>query len=148
MMTQANGMHRQGTCCLHASRVAAGMAGFIALTAVLPLAHAQMYTPDPRIDFDMATNTFFGSTKDTKGRFLSGVTAQFKAENVTYVMTTDDAGRFKVHVPKSIKPGKLVFSCSKPGYRQVSAIKRPPPGHATTPVQADCVLSPLKAAVQ
>jgi hypothetical protein len=107
-----------------------------------------MYTPDPRIDFDMATNTFFGSTKDAEGHFLSGVTASFKADNITYVMTTDEAGRFKVHVPKYIEPGKLLFSCSKPGYTQLSATKRPPPGHATSPVQADCVLTRAKAAAQ
>ena len=131
-------------------RSAVGRVAACVLTSVaaLPVARAQMYTPDPRITLDMATTTFFGSTKDPDGHFLSGVTAQFKADNVTFVMTTDDAGRFKVHVPKYIEPAKITFSCSKPGYTQVSAIKRPPPGHATTPVQADCVLSPVKTAAK
>src|ERR1700675_2318712 len=101
IMRQANGTRGRGTSTRRTRHTARDLAvGVVALVAGLSVAHAQMYTPDPRIDFDMATNTFFGSTKDAEGRFLSGVTASFKADNITYVMTTDDAGRFKVHVPK------------------------------------------------
>lgn len=120
--------------------------GLAAAALSITVATAQIYTPDPRIDFDTATNTFFGSTKDTDGRFLSGVTAEFKAENVTYVQVTDDAGRFKVHIPKYIAAGEVKFTCSKSGYVMTRATKRPPPGHATSPVQADCVLTPRLAA--
>jgi hypothetical protein len=121
--------------------------GISALVGVLTFAAsgrwslAQLYTPDPKIDFDSATNTFFGSTKDEDGHFLSGVTASFAADNVTYVMTTDDAGRFKIHVPKYIAPSRVKFICSKPGYKMTRATKRPPPKGATTPIQADCVLT-------
>jgi hypothetical protein len=122
--------------------------GVLAFAASAERASAQLYTPDPRIDFDTANNVFFGSTKDADGNFLSGVTASFKADNVTYVMTTDDAGRFKVHIPKYIAFTRVKFSCSKPGYRMTRATKRPPPGGASTPIQADCVLVPTRSKVK
>jgi hypothetical protein len=121
------------------------LASVLTFAASTRRACAQLYTPDPRIDFDSATNTFFGSTKDEDGHFLSGVTASFTADNVTYVMTTDDAGRFKVHIPKYISPSRVKFSCSKPGYTMTHATKRPPPGGATSPIQADCVLTPAQS---
>lgn len=107
-------------------------------------ARAQLYMPDPKIDIDTATNTYFGSTKDQDGRFLSGVTVEFNADNTTYVMVTDEAGRYKLHIPKYFSPSQVKFNCSKPGFGLVRTTKRPPPGHALSPIQADCVLAPMR----
>ena len=112
------------------------------VTGQVSAAWAQLYMPDPKIDIDTATNTYFGSTKDTEGRFLSGVTVEFNADNTTYVMVTDDAGRYKLHIPKYFSPSQVKFNCSKPGFGLVRTTKRPPPAHALSPIQADCVLAP------
>jgi hypothetical protein len=125
-----------------------GVVFFGLLLAPVAAGWAQLYLPDPKIDIDTATNTYFGSTKDTEGRFLSGVTVEFSAENTSYIMVTDDAGRFKLHVPKYFAPSQLKFNCSKPGYGLVRAVKRRPPGGAISPVQADCVLAPKRASAR
>ena len=104
--------------------------------------HAQLYMLDPKIDINTAANTYFGSTKDSEGRFLSGVTVEFTADNTSYVMVTDEAGRFKVHIPKYFSPAEVKFNCSKPGYGLVRSMKRPPPKGTLSPVQADCILAP------
>ena len=101
----------------------------------------QMYAFDPKHPPANATaNVYFGSTKDARGNFLSGVTVQLEIDLVTYVMVTDDAGRFKLEVPKEVLPSMVKFLCSKPGYSQVRATKRPPPDKSASPIQADCVL--------
>ena len=114
------------------------------LLAPLSAGWAQIYLPDPKMDIDTAANTYFGSTKDTAGRFLSGVTVEFSAENTSYIMVTDDAGRFKLHIPKYFAPSALKFNCSKPCFVLARATKRRPPGGAVSPVQADCVLAPKR----
>lgn len=111
-------------------------------------AHAQMYLPDPSIRADDTTNTYFGSTKDVDGRLLSDVTVAVTGDNATYVMVTDDAGRFKIRVPKTLPAARLKFSCSKPGYALVRVVRRSPPKGAASPVQADCVFAPKPAAAK
>lgn len=114
----------------------------IALTLILAgQAGAQMYAFDPKHPPANATaNVYFGSTKDRSGHFLSGVTARLEIDQVTYVMVTDEAGRFKIGVPKEVLPSMVKFSCFKPGYIQIQATKRLPPDKAASPIQADCVL--------
>jgi hypothetical protein len=118
------------------------------LLAPVAAGWTQIYLPDPKMDIDTAANTYFGSTKDVAGRFLSGVTVEFSAENTSYIMVTDDAGRFKLHIPKYFAPNILKFNCSKPGFVLVRATKRRPPGRAISPVQADCMLAPKGASAR
>jgi hypothetical protein len=106
---------------------------------------AQMYSYDPANPPGSA-HVYFGSTKDSDGSFLSGVTVQLDAGNISFVMVTDDAGRFKIEVPQDLLPSQVKFSCSKPGYVQRRAVTRFPPNHAMSPVQADCVLERKSAA--
>jgi hypothetical protein len=108
---------------------------------------AQMYAFDPSNPPGNA-NVYFGSTKDRDGNFLDGVTVRLEVGQVTYVMVTDDAGRFKIEVSKEVEPSQVKFLCSKPGYIQVRATKRPPPNHALSPIQADCVLDRRGEAVK
>ena len=89
---------------------------------------------------DPANNVYFGSTKDSDGKFLSDVTVSLDTEATSYVMVTDDAGRFKIVIPKDILPSQVTFRCAKPGYVQLRAVTRPPPNKAISPMQADCVL--------
>jgi len=110
---------------------------------------AQMYTVDPRKhQGDQSWNVYFGSTKDSGGRPLSGVTVELEIEQVTYVIVTDDAGRFRIEVPREATPTQVKFTCSKPGFALIRATKRPPPNKAASPIQADCVLAPRSASVK
>jgi hypothetical protein len=141
----ASGNCRRNAASSFVVRIAAGAS---IAAAISNGADAQIYLPDTKPDVDQTTNVYFGSTKDTDGRFLSGVTASIKVDNATYLMVTDDAGRFKIRVPKNFPASRLKFSCSRPGYVLVRATKRPPPGNAPSPVQADCVLAPKPDAVK
>ena len=109
------------------------------LTLMCGGAAAQMYSYDPANPPGSA-HVYFGSTKDSDGNFLSGVTVQLDAGSITFVMVTDEAGRFKIEVPQDLLPSQVKFSCSKPGYVQRRAATRFPPNRALSPVQADCVL--------
>lgn len=108
---------------------------------------AQMYSYDPAHP-PASAHVYFGSTKDSDGNFLSGVTVQLDTGQTSFVMVTDDAGRFKIEVPQDLLPSQIKFSCSKPGYVQRRAVTRFPPNHALSPVQADCVLDHKSAADQ
>jgi len=123
-------------------------AATLVTTATGGAALAQMYLPDARIQADDTTNVYFGSTKDVDGHFLSGVAAEVRGGNATYVMVTDDAGRFKIRVPKALPASALKVGCSKPGYVLVRVVKRPPPKGATSPMQADCILAPGRTAAK
>ena len=110
-------------------------------------AHAQMYSYDPANPPGSA-HVYFGSTKDSDGNFLSGVTVHLDMGQITFVMVTDDAGRFRIEVPQDVLPSQIKFSCSKPGYVQRHAVTRFPPNHALSPVQADCLLDRKSAAAK
>jgi hypothetical protein len=100
---------------------------------------AQIYAYDPAHPIGSG-HVYFGSTKDTNGHSLSGVTVRLDAGQTTYVMVTDDAGRFRIEVPKELTADRVRFSCSKPGYTQLRATTRLAPNKAPSPIQADCVL--------
>jgi|ERR1700678_771127 hypothetical protein len=100
---------------------------------------AQMYSYDPTQP-PANGHIYFGSTKDADGNFLSGVTVALDVGETTYVMVTDEAGRFKIEVSNETMPSQVRFRCSKPGYIQLRAVQRLPPNKAPSPVQADCVL--------
>ena len=98
-----------------------------------------MYSYDPANPPGSA-HVYFGSTKDSDGNSLSGVTVQLDTGQITFVMVTDATGRFHIEVPQDLPPTQVKFSCSKPGYTQRRAVTRLPPKHALSPIQADCVL--------
>lgn len=125
-------------------RTATSIGCFTLLALLCGSANAQMYSYDPANPPGSA-HVYFGSTKDSDGNFLSGVTVQLDAGNISFVMVTDEAGRFKIEVPQDLLPSNVKFSCSKPGYVQRRAVTRFPPNHALSPVQADCVLEPKSA---
>ena len=58
----------------------------------------------------------------------------------TYVGVTDATGRFRLRLPRDIRPDQVSPRCSKRGYKLVKFIKRPPPRGATTPVEIDFIL--------
>jgi hypothetical protein len=126
------------------ARIAGSMGGAV-LLLICDAALAQMYSYDPANPPGSA-HVYFGSTKDSDGNFLSGVTVQLDAGQITFVMVTDDTGRFRIEVPQDLLPSQVKFSCSKPGYAQRRAVTRFPPNHALSPVQADCVLDRRGAA--
>ncbi len=111
----------------------------LATTAAAGSASAQMYVA-PLAAADPSANIYFGSAKDTTGNLLSDVTVSVDTEATTYIVVSDEIGRFKIAIPKDITPPEATFKCSKPGYVQLRATRRYPPRKATSPIQADCVL--------
>lgn len=112
----------------------------LVMLAFAPPSGAQIYNFDPANPPDKAMNVYFGSTKDTDGTSLAGVTVTLDIDVTTYVMVTDDDGRFKIRIPKGIAMSQVKFTCSRPGYVLYRASKRPPPDKSQSPIQADCVL--------
>jgi hypothetical protein len=127
--------------------LAKSMSCAVLMAAICGRADAQMYSYDPA-NPPGSGHVYFGSTKDMDGNFLSGVTVRLETGQMTFIMVTDDAGRFKIEVPQDLPPDKIKFSCSKVGYVQRRAVTRFPPSHAVSPVQADCVLDRKRIAAK
>ena len=110
------------------------------LAAIAARSMAQLYAFDPASPPNTAVNVYFGSMKDRDGKLLSDVTVRLDVERMTYVMVTDDAGRFKINIPRDIARSRVKFTCSRPGYALYRATMRLPPNKAQSPIQADCIL--------
>lgn len=80
---------------------------------------------------------YFGAVKDDKGAFLEGVTLIIQH---SYVLVTDDAGRFTGYIPADIPPDKALIGCAKPGYRFVKMTRRPGVTKTSKWVEIACVL--------
>jgi hypothetical protein len=83
---------------------------------------------------------YFGFAKDTHGTFLNGVKVTLKLPHVSFVVVTDVLGAYKIPVSHT-EPGDVNLSCDKDGYKQLSVLRRTPPGvDEQTSVEIDCTL--------
>jgi hypothetical protein len=84
--------------------------------------------------------SYFGFAKDTHGTFLNGVKVTLKLPHVSFVVVTDVLGAYKIPVSHT-EPGDVNLSCDKDGYKQLSVLRRTPPGvDEKTSVEIDCTL--------
>jgi hypothetical protein len=83
---------------------------------------------------------FFGTVKDTRGSAIAAARVNVKFKNMSFVTTTDAIGNFRIAT--TIDPEQSEVSCSKEGYRQSGATRRPPSSGAKSPVEVDCILRP------
>ena len=83
---------------------------------------------------------YFGSARDTGGGALQGATILITNKSSSYVFVTDNAGRFRAHLPSDATANKVTVSCSKAEFSLVRVTKRKSPGSAKPSVQVDCVL--------
>ena len=87
-------------------------------------------------------NIYFGSVRDGAGTLLPNTTVILdnSHNSSTYVGVTDAMGRYRLKLPRDIRPDQVSPRCSKRGYKLARFIKRTPPRGATTPVEIDFIL--------
>jgi hypothetical protein len=84
--------------------------------------------------------SYFGFARDAHGTFLNGVKVTLKLPHVSFVVVTDVLGAYKIPVSHT-EPGDVNLSCDKDGYKQLSVLRRTPPGvDEKTSVEIDCTL--------
>jgi hypothetical protein len=97
------------------------------------------YTFDPSAP-DEAGIHYFGSAKDSNGALLKGVLVSIESGRDSYVLITDELGRFKVTLPLGTVPESTAVRCSKAGYDLVRVSKRVEIKPSRFSVQVDCLL--------
>jgi hypothetical protein len=97
------------------------------------------YTFDPAAHDDNGIR-YFGSAKDSDGALLKGVVILIDSGWNSYVLVTDEVGRFKVTLPLGTVPEATAVKCSKVGYYFVRVIKRVEIKPSRLSVQVDCLL--------
>jgi hypothetical protein len=83
---------------------------------------------------------YFGSAKDDSGALLPNVSIQISSNNLTYMLVTDEQGRYRELVPLDMVPDKTTIKCFKAGYELVRLNTRLGPSAPKQTVQADCIL--------
>lgn len=83
---------------------------------------------------------YFGSAKDSGGKFLPDVTVQISGHESAYTFVTDDQGRFRGYLPLELTPDKMTAQCFKPGFESVRVTMRAGPKGPLRTAQVDCVL--------
>ena len=93
---------------------------------------------------------YFGFVRDQRGKFLQGatVTATIKTSGSSLSMQTNVLGHFTLPgFAKHINPDTVVVSCSKQGFKQVNVVRRQYKDRLLAPVEVQCTLAPVTAAV-
>lgn len=111
----------------------------VCASAWISLAHAQ-YTYNPANADEGPGIRYFGSAKDDKGALLPGVSVLLSTPQLSFLVVTDDQGRFRVNLPLDMRPENVTAKCFKAGLQVVQTSKRPGPTGPKTTVQVDCVL--------
>jgi hypothetical protein len=116
-----------------------GFLAVLAAAALLPSAALAQYTFDPNNADEQGPGIkYFGSVKDERGALIAGASILIAH---SFVLTSDNQGRFRGNIDVGYTADKTPVGCSKPGYAFVRALKRPgPPGGVKETVQVDCVL--------
>jgi hypothetical protein len=87
---------------------------------------------------------YFGSAKDASGALLPDVSIRIISDNLTYVLVTDEQGRFRENVMLDMVPEKVTIKCFKEGYQLIHLYTRPGASTHKQTVQVDCVLRASK----
>lgn len=87
---------------------------------------------------------FFGFAKDTRGKYLAGVSiAATTATGSSFVVQTDNMGRYKIPgFSKAVDAKRVQVTCSKSGYKLIARDRRMMRGNANVPIETNCVLAP------
>jgi hypothetical protein len=69
---------------------------------------------------------FFGVARDTRGLGVSGVEVMLRVkESPPVTLKTNILGMYRIHVGTAVAPGDIEVTCSKPGYKVASVVRRP-----------------------
>jgi hypothetical protein len=114
--------------------------GLIAAAAISSAA-AQQYLYSPTSPDEVPGIRYFGSAKDDRGALLAGVSIHLVIKNLSYVLVTNEQGRYSVDLPVKMRAEDIAVKCFKAGYAVVRLNKRRGPTAAPiATVQTDCVL--------
>ena len=81
---------------------------------------------DASTEPDGAGPVFFGVARDTRGVGVAGVEVRLQVQqSPPVIMRTNILGMYRIHVSPDVVPGSIEVTCSKPGYRQASVVRRP-----------------------
>jgi hypothetical protein len=83
---------------------------------------------------------YFGSAKDDRGALLPGVSILISNEKLSFLLVTDEQGRFRANLPLDMRAETVTPKCFKVGYQLVQMSKRLGPAGPKVTVQVDCVL--------
>lgn len=111
---------------------------------VLPLARAQ-YVSDPSSEDEKDSIRYFGAVKDIGGTVLPAATILITHKSSSFVFVTDEAGRFRGHLPLQAVAGQVSVRCFKADFAPVRLTKRAGPAGARPSVQVDCILRALSS---
>jgi hypothetical protein len=109
--------------------------------AAISSASAQQYLYSPTSPDEVPGIRYFGSAKDDRGALLAGVSIHLVIKNLSYVLVTNEQGRYSVDLPVKMRAEDIAVKCFKVGYAVVRLNKRRGPTAAPiATVQTDCVL--------
>jgi hypothetical protein len=83
---------------------------------------------------------YFGSVKDENGVVISDATITIEADRVSFVIVTDELGRFHDTLALDMTANKVKVGCFKAGYKSIRLTKRAGVIGPRPTVQVDCVL--------
>jgi hypothetical protein len=121
-------------------RTAQVLLPMLALLAATPVTAQYSYDPSAADELGKPGNLYFGAAKDERGAYVPAVTITLESNQTSFVLVTDEQGRFRAKLPLETLPANVRPTCSKPGYLALRVTKRPGPKGAPSPVQVDCLL--------
>lgn len=83
---------------------------------------------------------YFGSAKDDKGALLAGVSVLISNHQLSFLLVTDEQGRFRANLPLDMLPETVTSKCFKVGFQLAQMSKRLGPKGPKVTVQVDCVM--------
>jgi hypothetical protein len=111
-----------------------------ALCGIGPSTGSAQYVYNPNNADEGPGIRYFGSAKDDHGALLPGVSVEISGGKLTYLLVTDEQGRFRQLLPLDMLPDKTSFKCFKQGYELLRMSKRAGPSAPKQTFQVDCVL--------
>jgi hypothetical protein len=109
-------------------------------TVTLTTATRAQYVYNPANADEGPGIRYFGSVKDDRGALLPGVSIMISNDQATFLLTTDEQGRFRANLPLDMRPEVVTPKCFKVGYQLVQMSKRLGPTGPKVTVQVDCIM--------
>jgi len=113
--------------------------GLLAMYIIVTSASAQ-YIYNPANADEGPGIRYFGSAKDDKGALLPGVSVLISNDQLSFLLVTDEQGRFRANLPLDMRPETVAPKCFKVGYQILQMSKRLGPTGPKVTVQVDCIL--------
>jgi hypothetical protein len=114
--------------------------GLLAAYFVVASAASAQYVYNPANADEGPGIRYFGSAKDDKGALLPGVSILISNEQLSFLLVTDDQGRFRANLPLGMRPEAVTPKCFKVGYQLVQMNRRLGPAGPKVTVQVDCIM--------